>query len=64
MSYETYAIDFMIEMETLSPLTLLKQGGRAEHTENWALFDNIPMPPLDEAQIDRALVNKLSGPSF
>lgn len=55
VSYETYANDFMLEMETLSPLTKLDPNSSVEHTEKWELFDNIPMPSDDEDEIDRVL---------
>ncbi len=55
VSYETYANDFMLELETLSPLTKLEPNSSVEHTEKWELFDNIPMPPDDEDEIDRIL---------
>jgi hypothetical protein len=55
VSYESYMNDFMLEMETLSPLVLLKPDGNAEHIEKWQLFDNVPMPQDDEALIEEAL---------
>ncbi|MBI5409849.1 MAG: hypothetical protein HZA14_10830 [Nitrospirae bacterium] len=59
VSYETYVNDFMLEMETLSPLTLLEPGACIEHTERWELFDNVPMPSNDEVYIERALSGKV-----
>ncbi len=59
VSYETYTVDFMLEMETLSPLTVLDPDACIEHIEKWELFDNIPMPPDDEAEIENALKDKV-----
>ncbi len=60
-SYETYANDFMLEMETLSPLTLLEPNAHAEHYEKWELFDNVPMPSDDEDEIEKALKDRVQG---
>ena len=60
-SYETYANDFMLEMETLSPLTLLEPNAHAEHDEKWELFDNVPMPSNDEDEIEKALKDRVQG---
>lgn len=54
-SYETYTTDFMLEMETLSPLALLEPEASIEHTEAWNLFDNINVP-TDEKEIDETIV--------
>ena len=51
-SYETYTTDFMLEMETLSPLTLLRSGDTLEHTETWTLFDRVDRP-VSESDVDR-----------
>lgn len=36
-SYETYTTDFMLEMETLSPLILVAPGNEIIHTETWEI---------------------------
>jgi hypothetical protein len=59
-SYETYVNDFMLEMETLSPFTLLEPGKYAEHSEIWDLFDNVPAPDNDSAEIEAVLKDKIS----
>ncbi|MBI5056243.1 MAG: hypothetical protein HZB61_06500 [Nitrospirae bacterium] len=59
VSYETYVNNFMLEMETLSPLVLLGPNAYVEHTEQWELFDNVPMPSLDEKAIDMALAGRI-----
>jgi hypothetical protein len=50
--YETYTCDFMTEMETLSPLTVLGPKEKLEHEEQWQLIDDIT-PPKDEKEMDR-----------
>lgn len=59
VSYETYTNDFMLEMETLSPLTIIEPGKAAEHAERWELFGSIPAPSDDETEIDESLANRL-----
>lgn len=54
-SYETYTNDFMLEMETLSPLVMLEPGCSVEHTENWYLYDNVKMP-ADEKEIEEIIL--------
>jgi hypothetical protein len=34
----------MLEMETLSPLNMLKPGASVTHIEIWELFNDVPMP--------------------
>ena len=53
MSYETYTNDVMLEMETLSPLTLLQPEAVLEHLEVWNLFKNVELPDTNEATIDK-----------
>jgi len=55
VSYESYANDFMLEMETLSPLIMLAPDSYIEHKERWELFDKVPMPSHDESEIERSL---------
>lgn len=59
VSYETYTNDLMLEMETLSPLTMLEPGSSIEHSEAWELFDDVPMPSDNEADIKEALRGRL-----
>ncbi|RJQ46257.1 MAG: hypothetical protein C4538_07075 [Nitrospiraceae bacterium] len=59
VSYETYVNHFMLEMETLSPLTIVEPGSCAEHLERWKLFDNVLMPSNDESEIKAALADKI-----
>ncbi len=54
-SYETYTSYAILEMETLSPLVLLETEDSIEHTENWALYDNVKEPE-DEKEIERIIL--------
>jgi hypothetical protein len=54
-SYETYTRDFMLEMESLSPLYILSPGDTIDHTETWQLFDNV-RAPLTEEDVDRDIL--------
>jgi hypothetical protein len=62
VSYETYTNDYMLEMETLSPLTLLEPGSHIEHVEKWTLYDNVTIPGNDESKI-RDILLKMIDPS-
>jgi hypothetical protein len=53
-NYETYTTDFMLEMETLSPLRTLQPGESVEHTESWLLVPDVSYP--DDAEDDIAAV--------
>jgi len=57
-SYESYTNDFMLEMETLSPLTMLEPGSSMEHSEAWELFDDVQMPG-NEDEIEETLRGRL-----
>lgn len=61
VSYETYTNDFMLEMETLSPLAVMEPSASIEHTEQWELFDNVPMPPDNEVEIEKVFKNRIQG---
>ena len=52
MSFETYTTDFMLEMETLSPLIKVEPGEELEHMECWALVDGIEAPANDDDAIE------------
>jgi len=58
VSYETYTNDFMLEMETLSPLTSLNQDSYVTHEEEWELFCNVTKPS-DEDEIEEVLAGKI-----
>jgi len=54
-SWETYTSDWGVELESLSPIKRVEPGSFIEHTDEWYLFDDIPMPPIDEVQIETTL---------
>jgi hypothetical protein len=62
VSYETYVNDFMLEMETLSPLVLLQPEASVEHKEQWELFDNVAMPSNNEEEIYNVITKRV-GPA-
>ncbi len=41
---EVYTSPAMLELETLGPLTLLPPGGLVEHSEQWWLYQGVPVP--------------------
>jgi len=62
VSYETYTNHFMLEMESLSPLTLLMPDASIEHREEWELFDGIGMPSDDEDEVQETLKGRIRYP--
>lgn len=54
-SYETYTTDFMLEMETLSPLMTVEPGEEAEHMERWYLVDDVAAPENQDDSIDEVM---------
>jgi hypothetical protein len=54
-SFETFTYDRMMEIETLSPLTLLPKDSAVESVEKWYLFDHVSMPK-NEDDIDRNIL--------
>jgi hypothetical protein len=59
-SFETYANDIMLEMETLSPLVVLEPEANLLHEEQWELFDNVSSPLNDENEIEKILKHRLN----
>jgi hypothetical protein len=57
VTYETYNSDFELEMESLSPLTILKPDEVITHIERWELIKGVKIPPDDDDLIDE-MVNK------
>lgn len=57
MSYETYLADYMVEMESLSPLTLLAPEQTLVHREEWELYGGIQVVEWNENVVDD-IVNK------
>ncbi len=55
--------DEFLELETLSPLTLLEPGEETEYVEDWYLLDGVPVP-TSEADIAASVlpaVNRTPG---
>ncbi len=57
-SVESFTNDWMLELETLGPLTTLKPGQTVEHVEDWYLFREVPTPHND-AQVERHILPKI-----
>ncbi|MGB9809934.1 MAG: hypothetical protein ACPLSA_07860, partial [Caldanaerobacter sp.] len=57
VSFETYTNDWMLEIETLSPLTKLKPGETVEHVEEWELYEGVYVKDIDEDVFDE-IANK------
>lgn len=55
VSYETYTTDYMLEMESLSPLKKVKPGETAEHIEKWELIPNVALNEINEENIDKII---------
>lgn len=62
MSFETYTNDFMLEVESLSPLVTVQSGEMVEHIEVWNLTPDIEAPKNTEESI-QAAVDKLNIPA-
>jgi hypothetical protein len=56
-SSECYCNHRFLELETLAPISTLKPGASATHTETWELYANVSFP-ADEAAA-QSLVDKL-----
>jgi hypothetical protein len=54
-SYETYTTDYMLEMESLSPLMTVEPGDEAEHMERWYLVDDVAAPENHDDSIDEVM---------
>jgi hypothetical protein len=57
---ETFTWAAMLELETLGPLVRLEPMTAVEHTENWWLFGDVPMPNSD-ADIDAQVLPKIKS---
>ncbi len=58
MNYETYTCDFMLEMESLSPIYRVEEGECITHLECWSLVDDVAAPDDSDESID-ALFEKV-----
>jgi hypothetical protein len=59
-SYETFASDGMLELETLGPLTEVGPGEWLEHTEHWSLHRNISIAEWTDEALDAAILPLLN----
>lgn len=59
-NFETFTDNYMLELETLSPLQIVDTNQFIEHTEEWYLFDNVDMPK-DEADIEKNILPLING---
>lgn len=57
VSYETYTNDFILELETLSPVVKLEPESTLLHEEEWEFVNGISMPVQNESHLD-ALVKQ------
>lgn len=55
---ELFTNEWMLEVESLSPLTTLAPGEAVEHIEDWYLFREVPTPHND-TQVERHILPKL-----
>ncbi len=62
VSFETYTNDFMLEIESLSPLMKVNPGEMLEHIEVWNITPDVKAPENTEASIQEA-VDKLAIPA-
>jgi hypothetical protein len=51
--YETYTCDYMLELETLSPITETKPEKSFEHVEEWSVFKTGNLDAKDNSSIAR-----------
>jgi hypothetical protein len=61
-SWEAYTAEWGMELESLSPLTLLAPGNSLSHTDEWFLFAGVSRPDVDEDAVAEALA-PLAGPA-
>ncbi|MBU5483579.1 DUF4380 domain-containing protein [Clostridium sp. MSJ-11] len=57
-SYETYTNEYMVEMETLSPLKKLLPGESITHAEKWQLIGDVFYPGEEEDKIENIFKTK------
>ncbi|MEZ5352497.1 MAG: hypothetical protein R2762_07655 [Bryobacteraceae bacterium] len=54
-SFETFANDTTLELETLSPMTMLEPGGKLDHIERWSLARGVQITSWNDDGIEEAL---------
>ncbi len=60
-SFETFTNADFLELETVGPLRVVRQGEVAEHVERWSLHRNIRLSALTDSEIDRVILPLISG---
>lgn len=55
---EMFTNHFMLEVETLGPLTTLEPSAEVVHEEVWYLYDGVPLPTND-AEVDQHVMPKV-----
>jgi hypothetical protein len=59
-TFETYMDGGFTELETLGPLETLCPGAYTEHTEQWYLFDKVPVPETED-KIEENIARLIQG---
>jgi hypothetical protein len=59
-SIETFTNAEMLELESLGPMVYLEPKETAEHTEDWYLFKDVPLPAND-ADVDKYILPKVQA---
>lgn len=54
-SFEVFANERFLELETLGPLRTLEPGASLEHVEHWSLHRPVAIDRWDDAELDRVL---------
>ena len=57
---EVFTNEFMLEVETLGPITKIAPGEAVEHGEDWGLFNGVPAPEND-ADVERSVLPLVEG---
>lgn len=52
-SYETFTNQEFLEIETLGPLTQVKQDETASHVERWSLYKDVKLAEISDEELDR-----------
>ena len=55
-SFETFTNNDFLEVETLGPLTKLQPGQSVELVEEWALFRDVKLTEISDAELDRVVL--------
>ncbi len=55
-SFETFTNSDFLELETVGPLQMVRQGEAVEHVERWSLHKDIRLSSLTDSEIDRVIL--------